>query len=84
MKTNSNMTSMTNGVGPCSPSKLPLLLTNHLNAHFPGQSTIAVHPTAHNRIYTADTPESAFTKAIVRAKRIQPTTSLPTPAERTI
>jgi hypothetical protein len=84
MKTRVNMTSITNGVGPCSPSKLPVFLHNHLNPILIGHMTKIVHPTAQSRMYTAETPLSALTKAMVKARRIQPTTSLPTPAERTI
>jgi hypothetical protein len=50
IKTNVNMTNMTNGVGPCSPSKLPLFLHNHLNPHFIGNKTKIVHPTEHKRM----------------------------------
>jgi hypothetical protein len=82
--TDMSMTIITPGVGPCSPSKLPLLLHNHKNAFFPGQRTNTVHATAQSRIYTAVTPEEALTSAIVSARRIQPITSFPTPAERTI
>jgi hypothetical protein len=82
--TDMSMTIMTPGVGPCSFSKLPLLLHNHKKAFFPGQRTNTVHATAQSRMYTAVTPDEALTSAIVRASRIQPITSLPTPAESTI
>jgi hypothetical protein len=42
------------------------------------------HPTQQRRTYKATIPEPLLTNATQRARRIQPTTSFPTPAARTV
>ena len=75
------VTVMKNIEGPLSME--PVLLASHRRMIFTGNNKSNVHPTQVRRIQRAMRPEPALTSATDNARRVQPTMSLPTPAERT-
>jgi hypothetical protein len=69
-------------------SMLPVRTASQWNAFLMGKMRTRVHPIAQRSMYKAVRPEAfapaeALTRATVSARRTQPTTSFPTPAERT-
>ena len=72
---------MKNMVGPFSME--PVRRASQRNALFTGKRMKRAQPTHAKRIHRAVRPDPAFTKATLRAKSIQPTRSLATPALRT-
>src|ERR1700733_8080406 len=66
----------------CPVSKQPVRIANHLYVHRTGYSMNKKNPTLVSSTYSAVIPFPALTRATVNASKIQPTTSLPTPAER--
>lgn len=75
------VTVMKNIVGPFSV--LPVNLANHNSAILTGHMRNAVNATHVSRIHRAVSPDVALTRATASASRLQPTTSLHTPADRT-
>lgn len=70
-----------NIVGPCCVD--PVCLASHPKAYLTGNNRNNVHPKQTNKTHNAVNPEPAFTRATLSANKVHPTTSLPTPAERT-
>jgi hypothetical protein len=74
-------TVMKNVVGPLSID--PVRCASHKNTLRTGKRRNSVQPTHVKRIQSAVRPDDAFTNATLRAKSVQPTRSLATPALRT-
>jgi hypothetical protein len=72
---------MKNIVGPFCV--LPVNLANRSSAILTGHMRNAVNAMHVSRIHRAVSPEVALTRATASASRLQPTTSLHTPADRT-
>lgn len=61
----------------------PVRIATHKTTLLTTRSKNSVHPTQVKRIHRAVRPDPAFTKATLKAKRIHPTISFPTPADKT-
>lgn len=80
-KTRTMVTVIIRCVGPLSNE--PVRRANQTNAGRTRKKTKRHQATATRRTQRAVRPEEAFTRAMVSARRIHPTTSLPTPAAST-
>jgi len=61
----------------------PVWMATHRTTLFTRRSRNNVHPMQVKRIHKAVSPEPAFTKATLKANRVHPTISFPTPADKT-
>lgn len=82
VRAKSNVNATTDCVGPFC--RLPVLFSIHMKAGQMAKIRRSAYPAATKRTQRAVNPVPAFTRATQRASRIQPTTSFPTPAERTM
>jgi hypothetical protein len=63
---------------------LPVFLRAHKKQGRIAKIRNKIHPIQQRRTYKAVRPDALLTRATQRARRIQPVTSLPTPAARTV
>ena len=80
-KARSIVTVIKNIVGPSLVD--PVRLASQYRTRFTKKSMNSVQPTQTRRIQSAMRPEPALTSATESARSVQPTISLPTPAEST-
>lgn len=64
--------------------RLPDRRSNHMRPGRTAKTRNRIHPTAQSNTYNAVIPDPLLTRATQSARRIQPATSLPTPAASTV